>query len=68
VPPRDDAALLDTLLWLIDRPRVRQEYASRALDRARLYIPRRMAHGYARAYRSVMAELEAPVAATQRLA
>jgi glycosyltransferase involved in cell wall biosynthesis len=68
VPPRDDAALLDTLLWLIDRPRVRQEYASRALDRARLYIPRRMAHGYARAYRSVMAELEAPVTATQRLA
>jgi glycosyltransferase involved in cell wall biosynthesis len=68
VPPGDDAALLDTLLWLIDRPRVRQEYASRALDRARLYIPRRMAHGYARAYRSVMAELEPAMTTTERTA
>jgi glycosyltransferase involved in cell wall biosynthesis len=59
VPPRDDEALLEMLLWLIDRPRVRQEYASRARDRARLYTPRRTSHGYARAYRSVMAEVDA---------
>jgi glycosyltransferase involved in cell wall biosynthesis len=39
VPPRDDEALLETLLWLIDRPRVRQEYASRARDRARAVHP-----------------------------
>jgi len=61
VPPHDDQALLDTLLRLIDRPRLRHEYASRALDHARLYAPRRMAHGYARAYRSVMADMEAAV-------
>jgi len=61
VPPHDDQALLDTLLRLIDRPRLRHDYASRALDHARLYAPRRMAHGYARAYRSVMADMEAAV-------
>jgi glycogen(starch) synthase len=58
VPPRDDQALLHTLRWLIAEPRVRKEYAKRALARAAEYTPERMTIGYMEAYRDA---LEDPV-------
>jgi glycogen synthase len=54
VPPRDDQALLQTLRWLIAEPRVRKEYAKRALARAAEYTPERMTIGYMEAYRDAL--------------
>jgi glycogen synthase len=54
VPPRDDPALLQTLRWLIAEPRVRKEYAKRALARAAEYTPERMTIGYMEAYRDAL--------------
>ena len=54
VPPRDDQALLQTLRWLIAEPRVRKEYAKRALARAADYTPERMTIGYMEAYRDAL--------------
>lgn len=55
VPPADDGALLEMLRWLIAQPRVRHEYARRAVVRARTFTIPRMARATLQAYRAAIA-------------
>jgi glycogen synthase len=55
VAPNDHAALRDAINGLIDAPVWRQEFASRARQRALWFSTDRMVDGYLAAYRSVVA-------------
>jgi glycogen(starch) synthase len=57
VPPRDCAALRRTLRALLEDATTRGYLAARARKRARLFLPERMATGYAALYRELVPHL-----------
>jgi len=59
VPPQDEAALRDTLRWLIADPELRCVYAQRARDRAAVYGAERMVSAYRDIYRQLTDESRA---------